>query len=118
TGETVHIDATLIRANASMESVTRSHADAVWSANTSPPNDQPPDPQPGGQPTQGKESVARATLRSSTDPDATVAKGAFGQPARPRYKQHTAVDGKAQIIVDVALTTGIVPEERELLPQL
>jgi IS5 family transposase len=57
-------------------------------------------------------------LRSRTDPDATLAQGSRGQPSRLRYKQHTAVDGKAQIIVDVKVTTGRAGEGQQLLPQL
>ena len=117
-GETVHIDATLIRANASMSSITSAHADAVWVANGPEPTE-PIDPNSGrGDGRARSDARVNATVRSATDPDATLATGAFGQPSRPRYKQHTAVDERAQIIVDVALTTGAAPEERELLPQL
>lgn len=122
TGETVHIDATLIRANASMDSLGRVHADAVLKANAQETSDPNPEPEPSSgasRPGSRKADTSKAaTVRSSTDPDATLAKGAFGQPARPCYKQHTAVDDRAQIIVDVAVTTGAVPEEQELLPQL
>jgi transposase len=120
-GETVHIDATLIRANASMDSLVRIHAEAVLAANSQDTPDPNRGPQPSGSPdgsVPGSKARKADTVRSTTDPDVTLAKGAFGQPARPRYKQHTAVDDRAQIIVDVAVTTGAVPEERELLPQL
>lgn len=119
-GETVHIDATLIQANASMSSVCRAHADAVWAAHAAVEPQPEPEPGAGGTPpdTRHGPSAPPPALRCTTDPDATVAKGAFGQPSRPRYKQHTAVDGKAQIIVDVTMTTGRVAEERQLLPQV
>ena len=119
-GETVHMDATLIRANASMESISRAHADAVWAAHAAVEAE--PAPEPGGRLTPPRGGDGSATpqvgLRSRTDPDATMAQGSFGQRSRPRYKQHTAVDGKAQIIVDVTVTTGRVAEERQLLPQV
>jgi transposase len=119
-GETVHVDATLIRANASMESITRAHADAVWAAHVAVEPE--PDPEPGGRPMPprgGEGSAAPAgELRSRTDPDATLAQGSTGQPSRLRYKQHTAVDGKAQIVVDVQVTTGRAGEGQQLLSQL
>ena len=105
-GETVHVDATLIRANASMESLTRAHAEAVWRENA---GDDDPGPS-GGKPREG--------TYSKTDPDATLTRSSRSQNSQPRYKQHTAVDDKAQIIVDVQVTTGIEPEEHRLLHQL
>jgi transposase len=117
-GETIHIDATLIRANASMESLVRRHAESVWASQEGDPDD----PTPGGGPPVGrkqdKPGRLRDEVRSRSDPDATLAKGSFGEPARPRYKQHTAVDDKAQIIVDVSVTTGAEKEGAELLPQV
>lgn len=101
--ETIHIDATLIRANASMESVSRAHADAVLRENTDSDDDSDPS---GGKPV------------SRTDPDAALSKSSKQQPAEPRYKQHTAVDDKAQIIVDVSVTSGDAPEEHELIGQI
>lgn len=105
-GETIHIDATLIRANASIESYVRVQAKRVWSENKledDSPDEDPPES--GG-------------VRSRTDPEATLAKGGQTERAEPRYKQHTAVDGKAQIIVDVGVTTGRVGEGTELPDQV
>jgi len=100
-----------------MDSIASAHADAVWVANGPEPTE-PTDPKPGRDGQARSDARVNATVRSTTDPEATLTTGAFREPARPRYKQHTAVDERAQIIVDVALTTGAAPEERELLPQL
>ena len=45
-----------------------------------------------------------------TDPDATMATNARNRHLEPCYKQHTAVDDKVGVILDVAVTTGA--EER------
>ena len=93
-GEVVHIDATLIRADVSWDSMVERHATAVLDGNASIPA-----AEPGG----GK----RVSL---TDPDATLATGTRGGRTEPRYKQHTAVDDQAGVIVDVVLTTGSTTE--------
>ena len=41
-----------------------------------------------------------------TDPDATLATTARNRRLEPSYKQHTAVDDVAGVILDVAVTTG------------
>jgi len=105
-GETLHVDATLIRANADIESFVRTQVDRQWKENK--PDDGSPDDDP----------PSSDGPRSRTDPEATLAKGGRSQHSEPRYKQHTAVDGKKQIIVDVAVTTGVVREGKGLLDQL
>jgi acetyl/propionyl-CoA carboxylase alpha subunit len=42
----------------------------------------------------------------TTDPDATMATNARNRRLEPAYKQHTAVDDKVGVILDVAVTTG------------
>lgn len=91
--ETVHVDATLIRADVSWESLSSAHAGASLEAN----------PVAGG----GKKS-------SATDPDATMATSSHRYHLEPSYKQHTAVDDNG-ILVDVAVTTGETSEGKELL---
>jgi transposase len=88
--ETVHIDASLIRANVSMDALVARHLDAV-----------------------GDENDAERDARTSgkfkklcrTDPDATMATSSKA-PLRPAYKQHTAVDDLAGVVVDVEIVTG------------
>lgn len=92
--ETVHIDASLIRANVSMDALVSRHLDAVETA-----HDEAND-------------VGRAARTSGrfkklcrTDPDATMATSSKA-PLRPAYKQHTAVDDLAGVVVDVEIVTG------------
>jgi len=88
--ETVHIDASLIRANVSMDALVARHLDAV-----------------------GDENDAARDARTSgkfkklcrTDPEATMATSSKA-PLRPAYKQHTAVDDLAGVVVDVEIVTG------------
>lgn len=117
-GETVHIDATLIRADVSWESLTRRHVEQVLKENDSP-DDEPPTPQSGkrrGRPP--KEGKVVSKKYSPTDPDATMATSCKQYRLEPCYKQHTAVDDRAGVVVDVSLTTGETSEGRQLLDQV
>lgn len=88
--ETVHIDASLIRANVSMDALVTRHLDAVEDVN---------DAERDGR-TSGKfKKLCR------TDLDATMATSSRA-PLRPAYKQHTAVDDLAGVVVDVEIVTG------------
>ncbi len=107
-GDTVHLDATLIRADVSWTSFTAAHLQRVLTENA-PPDEPPP---PDRQPPRGPARV------SSTDPDASFGVGGPQQRLEPGYKQHTAVDDHAGVIVDVAVTTGAVNEGRGLASQL
>jgi hypothetical protein len=88
--ETVHIDASLIRANVGMDALVARHLDAVEDANDA-------------------EREARTSGKFKkfcrTDPDATMATSSKA-PLRPAYKQHTAVDDLAGVVVDVEVVTG------------
>lgn len=90
TAETVHIDASLIRADVSMDALVERHLDALEEANEA-------------------ERLSRATGRHKklcrSDPDATMAT-ASKAPLRPAYKQHTAVDDHCGVVVDVEIVTG------------
>ncbi len=106
-GETVHIDATLIRADVSWESIVQRHVDRVIAEN----DDDGP----------GEASLSRTKRPkkySPTDPDATMATGHKTSRMEPCYKQHTAVDHESGIVVDVHVTTGEVSEGKELLEQI
>ena len=88
--ETVHIDASLIRANVSMDALVARHLDAVEDENDAERDAR----------TSGKfKKLCR------TDPDATMATSSKA-PLRPAYKQHTAVDDLAGVVVDVEIVTG------------
>ena len=88
--ETIHIDASLIRANVSMDALVSHHLDAVEDANDGERDAR----------TSGKfKKLCR------TDPDATMATSSKA-PLRPAYKQHTAVDDLEGVVVDVEIVTG------------
>ncbi len=93
-GEVVHIDSSLVRADVSWEAIARRHADAVDAANG------PAEP------------VCR------TDPDASLATNNRARRVEPAYKQHTAVDAEAGVVLDVALTTGAQHDTKAVEGQL
>jgi IS5 family transposase len=88
--ETIHIDASLIRANVSMDALILRHLDAVEDA-----SDAERDARKSG----------KFKKLCRTDPDATMATSSKA-PLRPAYKQHTAVDDLAGVVVDVEIVTG------------
>jgi transposase len=97
TAEIVHIDASLIRANVSWDSLAERHVEDVLNENQ----------------TEEEAEVKRKGRQSgkykkvcTTDPDATMATNARNRRLEPAYKQHTAVDDKVGVILDVAVTTG------------
>jgi transposase len=55
---------------------------------------------------------------SRTDPEATIATSSHERRMEPCFKQHTGVDDKAGVIVDVAVTTGETSEGTQLMEQL
>lgn len=115
-GTTVHVDATLIRADVGWESLSTAHADDVLAAN--PEADE--DPDGGGSAKRGRprRKPAKLKKRSATDPEATLTTSSKHERMEPCYKQHTAVDDKAGVIVDVAVTTGEASEGAQLPEQL
>ena len=111
--ETVHVDATLIRANVSWESITAGHAERLWRENPEEPSREGAAPE--GEP---PESPPRAKKRSRTDPDATLTTSNPRRPLEPSYKQHTAVDDDTGVILDAEVTTGEASEGGQLLAQI
>jgi transposase len=115
-GTTVHVDATLIRADVSWESLSTAYAEDVITANSDEDND----PDGGGSPKRGRPRTkpAKPKKRSTTDPEATLTTSSKHERMEPCFKQHTAVDDKAGVIVDVAVTTGEASEGAQLREQL
>jgi transposase len=103
TAEVVHIDASLIRANVSWESLVERHVANVLSENEA----------------EGDiEESGRHKKICVTDPDATMATNARNRRLEPSYKQHTAVDDKVGVILDVEVTTGERNEGEMIEPQV
>jgi len=111
-GETVHIDATLIRADVSWESLTTQHVEAVIEENTADEEDRPKRP---GRP---RKRQSKPKKRSTTDPDATMTTSCNTFRMEPCYKQHAAVDDSCGVIVDVDVTTGEQSEGSQLPEQI
>ncbi len=101
TGEIVHIDASLIRADVIWDAIVAAHADHVEAAHQDKPGPDTAVPLPPASPPSSK---GRRFCR--TDPEASLAKGRKNRPAEPSYKQQTALDGGCGVILDVMVTTG------------
>jgi len=110
-GETVHIDATLIRADVSWESMSTEHAEAVIEQ-----NDRDGDKSKG--PGRPRTKPQKPKKRSKTDPDATLTTSCNTFRMEPCYKQHAAVDDSYGVIVDVDVTTGEQSEGSQLGEQI
>ena len=111
-GEVVHVDASLIWADVSWESLAVRHIEAVATEN--------------GDPVQEAETVrARNSKKTGkfkkvclTDPDASMATSGRNRRLEPSYKQHGAVDDECGVILDVEVTTGEINEGQEILNRL
>ena len=106
--EIIHIDASLIRANVSWESLVARHVEAVAAAN-------PPDEEDAAR---RSRKTGRYKKVSTTDPDATMATNGRERRLEPSFKQHTAVDDKSGVVLDVTITTGEVNEGQVLETQI
>jgi transposase len=107
-GEIVHIDASLIRADVSRESLTVRHVETVVRENecfTSAEN-------------ATTSQKGQEKKRSKTDPDATLATSGRRQKLEPSYKQHAAVDDLRGVILDVEVTTGEVNEGEVIVDRI
>jgi len=139
-GKVIHSDASLIRADVSWESLTTEYTEAVFEDNpmdgVADVDQAPPSPsnEDGMSASRGPAQTTKLAApapgrnkrvkkrkkkkRSRTDPDATMATGQRNYHLEPTFKQHTAVDDHAGVIVDATVTTGEVSEGKELLNQL
>lgn len=97
TAEIVHIDASLIRANVSWESLAERHVRDVISENRAEEEIEAEK--------KGRQSGKYKKV-SLTDPGATMATTARNRRLEPCYKQHTAVDDLRGVVLDIEVTTG------------
>lgn len=107
----LHVDSSLIDANASRDSVLRSCPELIaalkqaYQAQESKLEDSL---------SANAHEPVNDTLMSTTDPDASmVRKG--NEPARPRYHHHRAVDDACGVITAVETTPGGIAENRKLM---
>jgi len=114
-GDTVHVDSTLVRADVSWESLTIRHADRVVEENSIHDQEDSGNantPKKLGRP---RKHPKQPKKYSKTDPDATLSTANKKNRMEPTYKQHTVSDDRAGVIVDVELTTGEVSEGNKLV---
>jgi transposase len=111
-GEKLLVDASLVRANASKNSVKELPPSVARKMRQAMERLDEPEPAQTRAPAKG----TNATHVSSTDPDATLAKHSGGK-AVPSYKTHRGIDDKAGVITAVSTTTGVVDDAHQL-PEL
>jgi transposase len=115
-GSKLHLDGSLVEAQASKDSVVRSSPELISALKQAYAVEErklegnlgDPDYQPVNQ-----------SLCSTTDPDAPCVRqnkqGGRGD-SRPRYKHHRAVDDRCGVITAVVTTPGDIPEPTQTMP--
>lgn len=107
-GKKIHVDSSLIDANASKDSVVKASPELMAAVKAA---------------YQAQESKLEAPvyyelvndrMMSTTDPDAPVTRKS-NEPARPRYHHHRVVDDAHGVITAVETTPGSIPENKKLL---
>jgi len=120
-GDMVHCDATLVRANVSWESLVATYVEQSIQANPREEADNTEAEMKEDSPIlKGikRKVKGKVKKRSRTDPEASMATSSNKIRLEPTYKQHTAVDDLAGIVVDVEVTTGETNEGSQLMNQL
>jgi transposase len=110
TGEVLHVDASLIRADVSWDSLAVRHVEAVGRENGDINTDE----------LVKKESRQTGRFKKVcvTDPDASMATNGRNRRLEPAYKQHAAVDDLRGVIVDVEVTTGETNEGQVVIERI
>lgn len=112
-GEVVHVDASLIRADVSWESLAVRHVGAMSEANGDAPEDIDHDHR-----VRDSKKTGRYKKVCVTDPDASMATSGRNRRLEPNYKQHGVVDDLCGVIVEVEVTTGEANEGDHILERL
>lgn len=109
-GEVVHVDASLIRADVSWESLAVRHVGAVAEANG--------DAAPDDETKRKSKKTGKYKKVCVTDPDASMATSGRNRRLEPSYKQHGVVDDERGVILEVDVTTGEANEGDHILSRL
>lgn len=117
TGELVHADASLIRANVAWESLAVRHVEAIATANGDDALNAAHDPE-DEQALRDSRKTGRFKKICLTDPDATMATHGRRRRLEPSYKQHGVVNDVFGVVLEVKVTTGETNEGEELLARL
>jgi transposase len=109
-GKKIHMDGSLIEANASNESIRRGPPELIEALRRvyrgeAEKLNEPEDPA----------GSAKRTTVSATDPDAALSRKHSKDPAKLRYKTHRAVDDQCGVITAVETTAGDVAENHKLM---
>lgn len=102
-GKKIHVDGSLITANAAMDSIISGSPELLTALRET-----------YQQEAAKLEEPLTDSRMSTTDPDAQLAKRP-GQPTRLRYKEHRVVDDANGVITAQATTGGAVAEDRQLM---
>jgi transposase len=115
-GGKIHMDGSMVNANASRDSVHSGPPELMEALRTAYRREEAKlddsDNDEGGQSRSGK---VTATTVSKTDPDAAMVRKGQGDVARPRYKNHRAVDDQRGVITALCTTPGNVGEDDKLM---
>lgn len=109
-GAKIHVDASLVNANASKDSVVKGPPELIaalkraYAATESKLEDTTTPP---------SYEAVNDRLVSTTDPDAEVVRR--GGDSRPRYHHHRVVDDAQGVITAVETTPGSIAENKKLL---
>lgn len=121
-GDALHCDGSLIRADVSWESLVSTYVEKTAAENSASEDSEAEEDgtTAGSSPNAAakKKPAGKVKKVSRTDPDASMATSSKKVRLEPAYKQHTCVDDKARIIVDVEVTTGEASESLELMNQI
>jgi transposase len=117
-GDLVHVDATLIQANASGDSIQpverfapQQTAQAFVGEVERAAQEEPPE----GEPPPADRAVVNHTFQSTTDPDAAIISRDGGKRMLA-YKDHRVVDDQCGIILETKATSARVAEGTQLSP--
>jgi transposase len=113
-GNKIHMDGSLVDANASNKSVRRGPAELMEALRRLYRQEADKLDEPDGDEGQNRSRPAR-TMVSKTDPDAAMARKHKADPARMRYRHHRAVDDQCGVITAVETTSGDVMENQKLM---
>jgi transposase len=112
-GRKLHVDSSLIEADASKESVIKGAPELIaalkraYQATESKLGE--------GVTTPESYQAVNERMMSVTDPDAAMVRRGAGDCSRPRYHHHRAIDDAKGVITAVETTPGSVTENRKLL---
>lgn len=130
-GRKLHVDASLIDANASIKNLVAASPEVVAAiheafaaqqakleeaheGNTADQDDEQGGPQ-GGSASGSENKLAKSETISRTDPDAAVARHSKRERAWARYKTHRAVDDLKGVILATETSAGDVHESHRLI---